>query len=259
MRQVLAQRLLLLVVTCGCIWATYEKCPGCIDRGRVNKTCEWIGDSTFPLVPANEAHQTHLIADAQLAEELAVRYADSAFNRLYGYEAHGGLIDGGRVRNECMVRLVHTIEKNHAVTAEQVQSARGRRNQTFDSAVAVLFIALYSFAATIACHSLHRRFGAHSRSVRFVATGLASIAASFLGLQVGQLWLSLWEVVRVGNGHMSSFRAATHNHWTHQHIGALFGAAVLLFYVIATFACHAASEREQVDDDVRGFDVTPAQ
>jgi hypothetical protein len=57
--------LLVLVVTSGGIGATYVRCPGCIDRNRVNKTCEWSGDTAFPIDPENAAYQKHLVADAQ--------------------------------------------------------------------------------------------------------------------------------------------------------------------------------------------------
>jgi hypothetical protein len=48
-------------------------CPGCIDRNRVNTACKWTGDTAFPIDPQNRVHQQHLVADAQLAEELAIR------------------------------------------------------------------------------------------------------------------------------------------------------------------------------------------
>src|SRR5262249_7433558 len=125
MRPFVAPLGLLLVVMCGGITATYITCPGCIDRTRVNSACEWSGDTRFEIDPRTPAHQRHLVSDAQLAEELAIRHADSEFNRLYGYEAHGGLIDGGRGRNECMARPVRRIETAHSVTAEQGQRDRG--------------------------------------------------------------------------------------------------------------------------------------
>jgi hypothetical protein len=254
MKRSLPPWLLVLVVTSGGIGAAYVRCPGCIDRNRVNKTCEWSGDTAFPIDQATAAHQKHLVADAQLAEELAIRYADAEFNRLYGYEAHGGLIDHGRVRNECMARLVAIIETTHAVTTEQVEVARGQRNRTFDFAVALLFLPLYSLGATIACRRLCRRFS--SRSARFVATGLTSVAASVLALQVGQLWLSVWEVVRVGNGHISSFRTATHTAWSHQHVGSLLVAAILVFWIMALLCYRAKSDDEHIDGDiVRGTDA----
>src|SRR5437868_7115262 len=99
--------LLVAAVLTGVGTATH--CPGCLDRSRINKSCEWTGDSAFPIDWQNAAHRKHLVADAQLAEDLAIRHGDAEFNRLYGHEAHGGLLDHGRVVRECMARLVSAI------------------------------------------------------------------------------------------------------------------------------------------------------
>ena len=198
MRRLIAPLFLLLVAVSGGVWFD-RHCPGCIDRSRVNKGCEWTRDTAFPIDWNNPVHRQHLVADAQLAEDLAIRHADAEFKRLYGYEAHGGLIDNGRVLRGCMVRLVGVIETNHAVTLEQIAEARGERSRLFDTAAAVSFVPLFVFGAIVACGRLSRRFSSEQRSVRLVAISLASAVATFLALQVGQLWLSVWETVRVRN------------------------------------------------------------
>jgi hypothetical protein len=210
--------------------------PGCIDRQRVNANCEWAGDSSFPMALENPAHQQHLINDAQLAEELAIRHADREHQRLFGTEAHGGLLEQGRFRDRCMSRMVDAIQTSHHVTAEQVQAARGRRSFRFDLTAGLLFLPLYSFGAAMTCRWLFRRFSSDARHARLVATGLASVAVSILGLQLGVLWLSVWEVGRVGNGHISSFRMATSHRWSQQHVGALFLAGIVLFWLIASWS-----------------------
>ena len=209
MRRVLALWLLVFAAAAGGAVVTYVRCPGCIARDRVNESCEWTGDARFPLEPKNAAHQEHLIEDAQLAEELGIRYADAEFGRRFGVEHHGGLLDNGRVRDECLSRMFHAIENNHEVTPDQIRVARGRRNHTYDLAVGLLFLPLYSLGATIACRWLYRRFASNERYARLVATALASIAAAFLGIHCLRLWGAVWEVIRVGNGHMTSIRAAS--------------------------------------------------
>jgi hypothetical protein len=226
-------------------------CPGCIERDRVNSTCEWTGDTTFPIDAQHRAHQQHLIADAQLAEELAIRYADSEHQRLFGTYGHGGLIDHGRVRHECMARLVTTVENIHAVTADQIAMARGQRNGLFDLAVGLSFLPLYCVVATMVSLALRRRFSSDQRHVGLVAVALSSVAASFLGLQLFQMWSGVWEAVRVGNGHISSFRAATWNHWGQQHHGAEFIGGILLFWLVALFYYQATSdEHESAEDSI---------
>ena len=110
MRPLLALWLLGLVAMVGGVWATYATCPGCIDRSRVNTECEWMGDSAFPIEPQHADHQKHLVGDAHLAEELAIRHADAEHGRRFGVEHHGGLLDGGRFRGECLARMFRAIE-----------------------------------------------------------------------------------------------------------------------------------------------------
>ena len=232
MRRWMARSLLLVLAVASGV-AFNRHCPGCIDRSRVNKECEWTGDSAFPIDWKNPAHRQHLTADAQLAEDLAIRRGDAEFNRLYGYEAHGGLIEHGRVVRECMARLVDAIERNHAVTPEQIAAARGQRSLLFDVTAALSFVPLYLFGAIVACSRLHRRFSTERRSVRVAAIVATSVVATFLALQVGQLWLSVWEGVRIRNGHMSGFRAVTYTRWPYRHGIAVYAAGVATFWLVA--------------------------
>jgi hypothetical protein len=246
----------LLVFAVACIGAvvTYMRCPGCIPRDRVNASCQWT-DDTFPLDARTPSHQDHLVEDAQLAEELAIRYADAEFGRRFGVEHHGGLIDDGRFRNECLSRLFRAIENDHDVTAEQVRVARGERNGMFDLAVVLLFLPIYSLGATVACRRLFDRFSSSERSVAVIAAGLASIPAALLGLQILRLWGAVWEVVRVGNGHMSSLRAASYSRWTYQYPGADFIGGLMLFWLIALFYYHAARDGERPEPRRPGLNL----
>jgi hypothetical protein len=232
MRPSLAAWLFGLVVMAGGAWATYVSCPGCIDRSRINSACEWTGDTAFPIDPRNAAHWEHLVSDAHIAEELAIRHADVEFGRRFGVEHHGGLIEGGRLRRECLSGMLHAIENNHGATSEQVQLARGQRNWTYDVAVSLLFLPLYVLAAVAASRRLSRRFSPDEQFARWVATGMVSVAASCLGLQCLRLWGAVWEVVRVGNGHMTSIRAASRTAWMHHVDGQLIGG-ILLFWIVA--------------------------
>ena len=144
--------------------------------------------------------------------------------------------------------MFDAIENNHDVTSQQVRVARGQRNRTFDLAVGLLFIPFYSLGATIACRWLSRRFSSNERYVRLVATGLASIAVSLLGLQGLRLWGAVWEVVRVGNGHMTSMRAASYSRWNHQYVGADLIGGIVLFWLIALICYRVVSDDEHSAD-----------
>jgi hypothetical protein len=226
LRRFAALWFVLLLVVCALIGAKRAGCPGCIDMNRDNPTCEWRGDAQFRFDAANPAHHQHLVSDAQLAEEIAIRSADAEHGRLYGFEGHGGLVDRGRVRNACMARLVSRIQSNHGVTAQQIQVARGQRSPAFDLAATLLFFPFYWLGAMLLASAVWRRFSADERRVRVVAFGVASIALAFVFVLVLQLWLVIWEVIRVGNGHISGFRAATARQWPQQHLALLFAASL---------------------------------
>ncbi len=129
--------------------------------------------------------------------------------------------------------MFQEIERHHRVTAEQILVARGQRDRLFDLAVIVLFLPLYAFATIGASVWLARRFSADGRVVLFVATAVVSVMAGVLGLQSLQLWGAIWEVIRVGNGHMTSMRAATYTRWGQQHVDVQVLGSILLFWVIA--------------------------
>ena len=247
MRPLHAAWLVGLVAIAGGVWATYVTCPGCIDRTRINSACEWTGDTAFGIDPRHAAHQKHLVSDAHIAEELAIRHADAEAGRRFGVEGHGGLIDGGRLTRECLSRMLHAIENNHGVRSEQVRLARGQRNWPFDVAVSLLFLPLYLLGAIAASRWLSRRFPSDERIARLVAMGTASVAVSFLGLQCLQLWGTAWEMVRVGNDHISSIRAASQNGWMHHVDGQLIGG-ILLFWIVA-LCCSRVRPVEHLAED----------
>lgn len=231
--------LLLVVVMAVGVGVTRAICPGCVDRHRGNRTCEWTADTAFQIDVRNPAHREHLVADAQLAEELAIRYADTEYARRFGgAPAHGGLLDGGRVRKDCMNRLVAAIEQSHAVTAEQVEIARAGRNQTFDWVVLLLFLPMYVVFARPACGLVENAFPAGTSIGRPLAFGLVSAVVSALGLLSFQLWSAVMEGMRVGNpdGHMSSYRLARQPYWTDRNVAALFVGGMILFWLVAAWS-----------------------
>src|SRR5262245_50393254 len=201
---------------------------GCIDRTRLNADCAWIGDTPVRLDPASLNDRRHLIADAQLAEGVAVKYADTAHRRRYGYGGHGRLVDHGGVLYACFDTLVADIERNHGVTKADINAARAQRDLRFDAPVMLSFMMLYSIVAVIANRWIWRHF-AVSPAATLVVTAVASISFSFVGVQLGTVWGAIWETVRIGDDHFGSFRAA-HAPSAH-HLPQLFAGGVLLFWI----------------------------
>jgi hypothetical protein len=224
------------------VLATYKACPGCIDRARANSDCEWTGDIAFDVNPLNVAHRRHVVADAHLAEELAVRYADREFGRRFGVEHHGGLLDGGRFRGECLERMLQAVELHHGVTRQQVDIARAQRDLRFDLAVMLLFVPFYAVAASAASRWICRRFSPEERVPRLLALTTASLAVSLLGIQFLRLWGAVWETVRVGNGHIGTgIRSAAAVNWAREVFEEQLVVAIVLFWLVALFHHRAGS------------------
>lgn len=223
------------------ILATYETCPGCVDRTRANSSCEWSGDTPFVVDPLNVAHRRHLVADAHLAEELAVRHADGEFGRRYGVAHHGGLLDAGRFRRDCLDGLLQAIARNHNVTAAQIDVARAQRDLRFDTAVALLFVPFYALGALRGCRWVFRRFAPDERAARLVGLVVLSVPVALLGVLVFRLWGAVWETIRVGNGHIGTgIRSAAAATWARQVFDEHLIAALVLFWLIALIRYRAA-------------------
>jgi hypothetical protein len=191
-----------------------------------------MGDTVRLLDVRDPADAQHLVQDAQLAEELATRFADASRLALNGVEGHGGLIDDGRVIRGCRIRMFAAIESNHGVNAEQIQFARAHRNAVYDMAVMLLFVPLYSIGAVVAQRALKRRFGADRRVVRWLATVVVSIVVVVVGVELAGLWSTVWELTRLGNDHIGAQRLAAFERPSERHAMALVVGSVLLFWLI---------------------------
>jgi hypothetical protein len=203
----------------------------CASPERRNKNCQWPGDETRPLNLADRSDQRHLDDDAQLAEELATRYADYRHKIPYGYEGHGGLLEGGRVGTSCLAALDAIIQQKHGVTEAQITEARNHRPPMFDLSVLQSFAVMYGLLAVGICRALVR-YGAvaNTRARVFAVTALA-LAMSAAGVQLLDMWATTAEMIRIGNDHLSPRRGALIP-WRH-HYRELFVAGVVFFWTIA--------------------------
>lgn len=227
------------------IAATRVVCPGCVDHSRANSNCEWAGDTAFRIEVTDGRQWRHLVGDAQLAEELAVRYADARFYRWafpVRTEASGPVqtsdthADNVRAQRTCLDRLGAVIENAHAVTAEEVEAARGARNPVFDTIVLLLFAPLYLSAARAVCLQFGTMLVAGTPRLRIIAVAIMSVSISALGLNAFFLWQKVMEGMRVGNpdGHFG-YRAAAHNYWSAPFGATLLVCGILVFWMIAAW------------------------
>jgi hypothetical protein len=206
---------------------------GCIDRTRVNARCEWVPESADSFDLSGRQLERHLDRDIELATELAVRYADAAHKRRFGYEGHGGLIDGGRLRDGCMATLLSAIATTHHVSLDRVMAARasGRRPVAWDATVMLLFAIVYTYTSWVIARSISRRFPAEEGWPAVAAPVIASVGISAAGLQLFHLWAVTFEMARLGNDHLSGYRASW-NPWE-GHLVALYLGGILVFLVVA--------------------------
>lgn len=207
----------------------------CLPRYRFNKQCQWTGDLPRPLDLQDARDRRHLVEDAQLAEELGMRYSDFKHKELTGYEGHGGYLQQGAVTRGCMEKMFNEIERAHGVTREQIFAARMQRDWRFDAAVIGSFAGLYLLGTIAACRLLARRFSHRGARVWIAAVVLISIAATLTGVQLLELWALAAESFRVGNDHLGATRAAKSpwfDPW-HRHLLMLFVSGVLVFWIAA--------------------------
>ena len=101
-----------------------------------NPDCRWPAEASH-----HSADLRHLSADAEFAEDLAIRYADIHLGRRNPSEEYGA------ERDRCMAKLFEEIAKEHGVPVERVSSSLGRNRAYIDVAEILPFALLYGLAA----------------------------------------------------------------------------------------------------------------
>jgi hypothetical protein len=199
---------------------------GCVRRDGRNTDCRWPGETSNHAVSAR-----HLSADAEFAEDLAIRYADVHF----GMKSPKRSEKYGAERDQCMERLFEEIGKEHGIPVAQVSGSLGQNRAYIDLAEVLPFELLYSFAAIVAARMIWRSYtpakdgwAAGTTMTLFVSLVLA--AGSTL---LGGLWNWFAEGCRIGNNHMS-YRA--NRLFFAKHRFELSAAALMIFWLAAIYA-----------------------
>jgi hypothetical protein len=119
----------------------------CVRRDGRNSDCKW---------PAETVHHAptprHLSADAEFAENLAIRYADPHFGRNNPSENYGP------ERDRCMESLFENVAEEHGVPVEQVFNSLGRIRVYIDLAEILSFATLYFFIVIVVAKMSWRRY-----------------------------------------------------------------------------------------------------
>jgi hypothetical protein len=206
---------------------------GCIRREGRNADCKWT-----PEIPPHIATERHLSADAELAEDLAIRYADS----------HDGLHSPNYVsndayvaaRNACVQSLFKQLATQHGAEVERISAAWGRNRGRVDVAANLPFAVLYVAVVVFLTSWIAKKYPA--REYGWLTTTaialIGSVVISELGCLVAELWAGAVERWRLDNGHLS-YRVQ--RVWPVAHRGLLFVAEIIVFWGL--FLRDAASRR----------------
>lgn len=189
--------------------------------------CQWI--EAAPPRLDRQGDTRHLIRDARIAEELAIRHADVTRGHRSGHYAGAAAYTGAR--ETCLATLSNGIASLHGVTTAQVTAAIGQRDVRLDAAVLLTFTLIFAIAVNRFAWWLFERFPPDEPRPAIVAGVAAAVVVSAAGVILGGLGASLVEMFHVGNTHLSyrAYRLPWNQHWP-----PLFTGAVVIFSLIAT-------------------------
>lgn len=197
---------------------------GCVRRTGRNIDCYWPGE--FPLSNPTERH---LSADAEFAEDLAIRYADTHFGpRTLQFESMAVYRQGTQ---RCAYTLYEAVAATHHVPVASVQNALGKNRTLVDLGEITSFLLLYALASVIAIRRIRSLYPSGDGRTHSLALILfCALAFALAGVLSIDEWVGTMESIRVGTGHMSyrGFRLP----WSH-HRNLIFGALLAIFWIIA--------------------------
>jgi len=199
---------------------------GCVRRDGRNSDCRWPVETSH-----YSADARHLSADAEFAEDLAIRYADTHF----GPRSPNPSEAYGAERDRCMEKLFEEVARQHGVPVEQVSNSLGRNRAYFDLAEILPFVLLYGLAALTVARMNWRRYSPdeHGWTPGITMALFLSLAFAAGSTMLGEVWIWFAESYRIGNSHMS-YRA-NRLFWPGHRIEAFLGA-LIIFWVAAAGA-----------------------
>jgi len=169
------------------------------------------------------------MGEALRAEDLAVRYADIHRGKRSGQFAGGDAYLA--TREQCMAMAFDTLANHHGVTRAQVRDSLLHRRKSVDGLILLLFVGPYVAVASAIVRWISDSALSEATSLRWVLTTLAACGAAAIGSVLFGLWVATFEMIRIGNTHMS-YRMAR-NPWADHWGDLLIGGAVLFLLVAA--------------------------
>jgi hypothetical protein len=213
---------------------------GCSKVG-TGRICDWQpSDEASPLDLSERSNQLHLMGEALRAEDLAVRYADIHRGKRSGQFAGGDAYLA--TREQCMAMAFDTLAKHHGVTTAQVRDSLLYRRKSVDGLILLLFVGLYVAATSAIVRWISDGALSEATLLRWVLTMLAACAVTAIGSGLFGLWVTTFEMIRIGNTHMSYRVARTP--WS-AHWGELLIGGAVLFLLVAAY-WHARERANRV-------------
>jgi hypothetical protein len=211
---------------------------GCVARNRINSNCRWTNDASSGRDSGQPTDVQHLMTDAMVAEDLAIRYADATRGRRSGHFV--GWAEYEAAREHCMAILFAAAARTHNVDPEQVRDLLRRRPLLVDVSVVLSFAFFYVLMSNAVAGGIVQQFPVGERTPTIVASLLvAPVLSACAGLTFG-IWASAIEMIRFGNMHIS-YRV-DRLPWSH-HKMELVAVGVLIFLATAAFR-HYRERRE---------------
>lgn len=170
---------------------------GCIDSTRVNDTCTWSDAISSRLDLTRRGDREHLRADAEIANELMVRYGD-----VHG--PHRPDLERP-YREQCMTAMIDSITVRHGIT--RAQFAIAERDRIWWADVLLVFLPMVLFGAAGADYvtrRICRSFDPEDRAVAAIAVIVLMLLVAALTLGVTNFWSFSVEGWRLRNGHVSN-------------------------------------------------------
>jgi hypothetical protein len=161
----------------------------CLRRDGRNTDCRWPNE---PNVQAPTPR--HLSSDAEFAEDLAIRYADTHHGLRSGHFISGEAY-GAAVR-QCMSKLFSEIAKEHDVQPEQVFGALGRNRGHIDLAVNLPFGILAAVGAVFVTRWIWNRYrpAEHGWLPGVILTFFVALVFVLAVRMAGEMWSWLGEI-----------------------------------------------------------------
>jgi hypothetical protein len=238
----MGRRHMLGPLTAGVVLPVLLSSAGCvIATERVNNDCGWMSDPPRALTEASAVDRRHLATDTTVAEELAIRYADTH----RGFRSAGqyvGQAEYARARTQCLETLVSTIAERHGLAIDDVRNSLHRRVAWYDVVLVFLPVGLVvCLASDELLRRVYRRFTRDETIPRVLGTVLASAAIAILGSQVGSMQSFIVEERLILRTNHLSYRAAA-TPWA-RHSAAAVAVVIALFWIVALVRSRSGSTR----------------